>query len=75
MWFLLLQFHCAGLRGNYLQNGRRKFCCGGVRVVASHPPIPGAQMLGTRGNHHLWEDSPYFLRHPGHPPLKSLICL
>jgi hypothetical protein len=30
---------------------------------------PGAQMRGTRGNQHLWENSPYFLRHPGHPPL------
>jgi hypothetical protein len=30
--------------------------------------IPGAQMRGTQGTHHLWENSHYFLRHPGQPP-------
>jgi hypothetical protein len=31
--------------------------------------IPGAQMRGTRGNQHLWENSPYFHRQAGHSPL------
>ena len=65
MWFLLLQFHCEGLRGNDLQNGRRKFGVGSgippcrslARTTRAGQPgaVAGREALGWMGQSRLVE--------------------
>ena len=59
--FLLTQFHCAGLRGNYLQKSGGIFPVSTMTLVVSHPVVLWREREG-RGNPQLVRDTFYASR-------------